>query len=264
MKRFFDNIKRNYKYMNYSAVSELKTEVASSILGWVWWILEPLCFMLIYVFIAQVIFNSSEPFFEVFVFTALLVWNFFSKNLVTSVKLVKANSDIVTKVYIAKYILLLNKMIVNFFKLLISLGLVFVFMIIFSVPFHFSILYILIHLAVLFIVTFGCSVIMMHFGVFIEDLSNVTNIILKLVFYLSGIFFSIPHRIGASHPMWGEILLYLNPAAFLINESRNALIYNTPPTWLFTGVWLVVGLCLSAIGIALVHKYENTYVKVMK
>jgi len=264
MKRFFDNIKKHYKYMNYSAVSELKTEVASSILGWVWWILEPLCFMLIYVFIARTIFNSAEPHFEIFVFIALMIWNFFSKTLTTSVRLVKNNRDVVTKVYIPKYILLLNKMVVNFFKLLITLGLVFVFMIIFSVPFHFSMLYFLLDMAVLFIFTFGCSVIMMHFGVFVEDLNNITNIILKLVFYLSGIFFSIPNRIGAYYPFWGEILLYLNPIAFLINESRNSLIYNTGPNLIFLGIWLLMGLTFSIIGIKLIHKYENTYVKVMK
>jgi len=261
MTKFFNNFKKHYKYMKYAAISELKTEVSSSYLGWIWWILEPLCFMLIYVFISKIVFGSTEEYFQVFVFIGLTIWNFFSKVLLTSVKLVKANSDTVTKVYIPKYMLLFIKLFVNLFKFFISMVLVFIFMLFFKVPFHFSILYFFIDIIVLSIVTFGCSAIMLHLGVFIEDLHNVTNIILRLVFYLSGIFYSLAGRL---HGLWGRLLLNGNPVAFLINESRNVLIYNKTPNYQVMLFWLVVGLGLSALGIAAIHKYENTYVKVMK
>lgn len=262
MSKFFNNFRKNYKYMKYAALSELKTEVASSYLGWIWWILQPFCFMLIYVFISKVVFKSSEEYFETFVFIGLAVWDFFSRTLITSVRLVKLNNDVVTKVYIPKYILLFIKLFVNLFKFFISLGLVFAFMLYFKVPFHLSILYIIPLTVVLSVVTFGCSVIMMHLGVFIEDLHNVTNIVLRLVFYLSGIFFNITKKIKIKP--WGPLLLYLNPIAFLMSESRNALIYNTAPNFLLLFIWLIVGIVLSAIGISAIHKYENTYVKVMK
>jgi len=261
MKRFFSNIKKHYNYMCYAAFSELKSEVANSYLGWIWWVLEPLCFMLIYVFIAKTVFHSSEPYFEIFVFIGLAIWNFFSKVVLTSVKLVKSNSDTVTKVYIPKYILLIIKVFVNLFKLLVGLVLVLVFMLIFKVPFHFSIIYIILDLLVLTIVTFGCAALMLHLGVFIEDLYNVTNIGLRLVFYLSGVFFAIRKRVPAP---WGKILVTLNPIAFLINESRQVLIYNTGPNYKFIFAWLVVGVILSVAGVTAIHKYENTYVKVMK
>ena len=48
---------------------------------------------------------------------------------------------------------------------------------------------------VLMVVTFGISTILLHFGIFVEDLFNVTNIVLKLLFYLSGVFYSIGTRI---------------------------------------------------------------------
>ena len=261
MKRFFNNIKNNSNYMTYSATSELKTEVASSFLGWIWWILEPLCFMLIYVFIAQTVFRATEPHFELFVFIGLMIWNFFSKTILCSVGLVKANKGIVTKVYIPKYILLIIKMFVNFAKLMISFAIALIFMIIFGVPFQLSIFMFLINLIVLLIFTFGCASIMMHIGVFVEDLHNVTNIFLRLVFYASGIFFAVATRVPAP---WGEILLTINPLAFLIDASRAVLIYNGVPNFLLLGCWLIIGLLLSVFGVACIHKFENTYVKVMK
>ena len=51
MKRFWKDLKSHYRYAIYSAKSELKSEVANSYLNWIWWVLEPFCFMLIYAII---------------------------------------------------------------------------------------------------------------------------------------------------------------------------------------------------------------------
>ena len=108
MKRFFENVKKYYKYAVYSAKAELKSEVANSYLNWVWWLLDPICFMLIYTFIVEIVFKTSEPYFPVFVFIGLTTWTFFKQMISGSVKLVSSNRSIVTKVYIPKYILLLS------------------------------------------------------------------------------------------------------------------------------------------------------------
>ena len=51
MNRFIKDTKKYWKYTIYAAKSQLKTEVANSYLNWIWWILEPFCFMLIYAFV---------------------------------------------------------------------------------------------------------------------------------------------------------------------------------------------------------------------
>ena len=60
MKKFFQDIKKYFKYMIYSTKSNLKTEVANSYLNWLWWILDPLCFMLVYTFIVQIVFKRHN------------------------------------------------------------------------------------------------------------------------------------------------------------------------------------------------------------
>ena len=51
LKRFINDVKKYWNYTRYAAKSQLKTEVANSYLNWLWWILEPFCFMLIYAFV---------------------------------------------------------------------------------------------------------------------------------------------------------------------------------------------------------------------
>ena len=85
MKKFIEDIKKYYKYIIYATRSNLKTEVANSYLNWLWWILDPLCFMLVYTFIVEIVFKTKEVCFPVFVLIGLTVWNFFNMNVNSSV-----------------------------------------------------------------------------------------------------------------------------------------------------------------------------------
>lgn len=79
MKRFWNDLKKHNGYGLYSAKAELKAEVAGSYLNWIWWILEPFCFMLIYTFIFGYVFNAKEAYFPVFIFIGITAWDFFSR-----------------------------------------------------------------------------------------------------------------------------------------------------------------------------------------
>ena len=61
-KRFRDDMKKYWKYAIYSSKAQLKAEVANSYLNWLWWVLDPLCFMLIYVFMFGYVFKSKEQY----------------------------------------------------------------------------------------------------------------------------------------------------------------------------------------------------------
>ena len=52
MKKFIDNLKKYKGYMLYATKASLKSEVAGSRLNWLWWILDPFLFMLVYTFVA--------------------------------------------------------------------------------------------------------------------------------------------------------------------------------------------------------------------
>ena len=257
IKRFVSDIKHYFHYSVYSARSQLKSEVANSYLNWIWWVLDPLCFMLIYTFIFGYVFNSREQYFPAFIFIGLSMWDFFSRTMTNSVKIVKNNKPIVSKVYFPKYILILIKVWVNAFKMMVSFGIVVLMMIIFRIPISWNVLFFIPVLLILGIFAFGCACFLMHYGVYVEDLSNVVNIALRFLFYLTGIFYNIESKI----PAWGALLNRYNPVAFLITSMRQALIYRTTPDLSMMAFWLVVSLLLAVLGIHKVYKEENSYVK---
>lgn len=260
MKRLLRDLKKYRWYLLYSAKSELRAEVAGSYLNWLWWILDPLLFMLVYTFVVRVVFTAKEQYFAAFVLIGLTAWNFFNKSVQGSVNVIRKNKSVVSKIYLPKYLLVLTNMMVLAFKMAISFVLIFVLMLILRVPFTWHILHAVPTVLVLIVVTFGISTIFMHFGVFVRDLYNVTVLLLRLVFYMTGVFYSIPLRVPAPY---GAILLRINPLAFLTESLRGALLYGAAPDYLLLGVWFVIGLALTAIGITTVYRYENSYAKVI-
>lgn len=260
LKKFKKDIEKYYKYAVYSARAQLKSEVANSYLNWLWWILDPLCFMLIYVFMFGYIFNAREQYFPLFVFIGLTMWDFFNKTLKQSVKIVKHNRSVVSKVYLPKYILILIKIGVNGFKMGISFLIIIGMLIFWRVPLTWNVIFVIPILLTLFFIVFGLGCFLLHFGVFVEDLSNVINIVLRFVFYLTGIFWNISTKLPA--PL-NTIAGKCNPVAFLLTSMRNCLIYEKTPDVPLLGVWLLAGILLSISGIFLIYKNENSYVKVI-
>lgn len=260
MKKFFLNINKYYKYAVKSAKAELKSEVADSYLNWLWWIIEPLAFMLIYTFVFGYIFKSKEQYFAIFIIIGLTEWEFFNRMITCSIKIITNNRDLVTKVYIPKYILLLSKSFTYLFKMFISLGLIIAMMIFMKVPFTWYMLYFFIILPVLYVISFGIGCILMHFGVFVEDLGKLINILLKLLFYLSGVFYNISTRLSGTLKY---ILLRSNPMAFLMDELRKSFLYAKAPSFEGLLFWFIIGIILFSIGIHIIHKNENSYAKVI-
>jgi len=260
VKKFKTDMAKYYKYAVHSVKAQLKSEVANSYLNWLWWILDPLCFMLVYVFMFGYVFNAREKYFPIFIFIGITMWDFFNKTLKQSVKIVKANKSVVSKVYLPKYFLLLIKIGVNGFKMLISVLLIIGMMIFWQVPITWNIIFSIPLLLTLILLVFGISCYLLHFGVFVQDLSNVLNIVLRFVFYLTGIFWNIKTRLP--EPL-NEYACKFNPMAFLISSMRDCMIYEKTPDLFLLCVWFFVAFILSISGIYVIYKNENSYVKVI-
>lgn len=260
MKKFFNDVKKYREYLVYAARSQLKAEVANSYLNWVWWVLEPLCFMAVYVIIFGYLFGAKEEHFGIYVFIGITMWDFFNHMMKDSVQLVKHKKPIVSKIYVPKYILVIEKMYINGFKMMIGFCIVTIMMIFARIPVSYRLLWIIPILISYWLFSFGVGCIVLHFGVFVDDLANVINIALRVIFYMTGIFYNIERRAGN---LLGRILNRFNPLALMISSARSAILYDTTPLWKYLFAWMAVGVILSIIGIRLIQKNENSYVKVI-
>lgn len=260
MIHFFNDIKKYWRYMLYSARAQLKNEVAGSFLNWLWWILDPLLFMLVYTFVYSIVFQKHQDFLCAFIFVGYTSWSFFNRCVNQSVRLIKKYQSVLSKVYLPKFILILSTMMVQGFKLLIGYGLVFATMAVYRVPLTWNFLWFIPYILLLFLLTFGVSCILMHFGVYMDDLANIVNVLLRLLFYLSGIFYN-PEVQLAKNPLQMYVMIRLNPTCYIITSLRNSMLYGQTPMLSWFAVWTVIGVLISILGVSLIYKYERRYVK---
>lgn len=258
--RFVKDMKKYFRYSVRLSRANLHTEVANAYLDWLWWLIEPFSMMIIYAVIFGVVFQTTEEYFTAFLFIGLTIWNFFTRSVSNSVKMIRGNLSIISRIYMPKYILLFSEMMVNGFKMLISFAVVIVMMMIYRVPVTANVLYIVPIMIDLFLVTFAVGVVLMHYGVFVRDLSYIIEIILKMLMYLTGTFYSVAKRIPAPY---GEIMEKTNPIAYFIASTRNVLLYGQSVSWIGLIIWAVLACVILMIGVSLIYRYENSYVKVV-
>ncbi len=257
-KRFFRDTKKYFRYSVDAAKAQLKAEVANSYLNWIWWILQPICFTGIYALVFGIFFKLKEDYMIAFIVIGVAVWDYFNNMMKNSVNLMRNNKSIVSKVYLPKYVLIFVRIGVNGFKMLISMGLAVVLMIVYGVTVSWRLLYIIPVFITLILFTYGMSCLLLHFGVFVADLTNIVDIVLRMVFYLTGVFYNVGKRIPAPY---GRLLTRLNPIAFIADSFRKVMLYDQSPGYKVLACWFAFSLLLCIFGTWLIYKNENSYVK---
>lgn len=260
IKRFWKDMARYWQYMTFAANADLKAEVANSYLNRLWWLLEPLFNMLVYVVVFGRIMGRSVENYATFTFSALLMWKFFSTTINYSVKCVRNNRDIISKVYVPKHVLLISNMLLNMFKLLFSLIILVPMLIIFQVDVGFYVFWLIPAYLLMILFSFGAGMTLLHFGVYIDDLGYAVGILLQMMTFLSGIFYDV---ITSLPKPLNTMMLAVNPVSMFIDTMRNALLGNYISNVPLLAVWIVLSIELCYIGVHTVYKNENAYVKMV-
>lgn len=260
MKDFFKNCQKYWNFCCHSAYCQLNIEVAGMKLGWLWWLLEPALFMCVYVFVFAVVFSSKMTYVMSFISTGVMMWGFFNRMVTGSVGLVKRYAGLLGRVYMPKYVLVISNLMLNAFKMAIAFLLVLFFQIYYQIPLSLTMLQFFPVLLVFFLFTFGVSLWVMHWGVYLRDMQKIVSVLMRVLFYLCGVFFDLSNRLSNE---FGTIMLNINPIARLMHEVRNVLLYGENCSVTHLLIWFVVGIIITVTGISKVTRYEREYLKVV-
>lgn len=260
LKRFGNELVKYKEYIFFAAKADLNAEVANSYLNRLWWLLEPFFNMFVYVIVFGQVMGSSVENYATYVFSSLLMWNYFNHIINYSVKCIRNNRDIVTKIYMPKYVLLLTNMVLNFIKLLFSLIVLVVMLFIFKVHIGIAVLWVVPTYMVMMLLSFGGGMIFMHYGVFVDDLAYAVGILLNMIMFLSGVFYDVITTLPSPLNL---VMLSVNPIALFVDTMRSALLYNKVTNVPLIIIWSILSLLITYIGLHTVYKNENGYVKVI-
>ncbi|MBI4942563.1 MAG: ABC transporter permease [Actinobacteria bacterium] len=242
-------------------VRDLKVRYSSSALGYVWTILDPLMMALVYWLVFGFIFDGSkrgiQPYI-LFLVVGVLAWQWFNGGVMDTTRALQQESKLVRSTNLPREIWVVKIVLAKGAEFLFSLPVIVLFMIRYRTPPTWDTLWALPAALVLQAVLItGIGLALSAVTVLVTDMQRVVRILLRVLFYLTPVVYSIhvlPHAflrdVMAVNPMTGVIDLY-----------RRCVFPSTELGWHVPAISAVVTLVIFLLGSALFRRLEPAVLK---
>jgi ABC-2 type transport system permease protein len=240
--------KQNRALLRELVITDFKLRYQGSALGYAWSLLRPLLlFLILYVvFVRFLKLGADVPHYPVYLLLGIVLWSFFSEMTNQSLSSVVARGDLIRKIRIPRWIIVISSSVSALINLALNLIVVAVFMIINGVEVSQAALWFPFILAEVYIFAIGVSLFLAAAFVKYRDISHIWEVIMQALFYLTPILYPLTRITNETL----QRLLLLNPMAQAIQDARNALV--TSHTLTIAEVFHSPAARLLPLGISLV------------
>jgi len=260
------SIKKNKDLIWQMTKREIIGQYKGSIMGITWSFFKPMLLLSVYTFVFSFVFKSrwgvnveeSKAQFATVLFVGLIIHGLFAQIASAAPDIIVNNTNYVKKVVFPLEILPIVNMGSALFQSAISLGVLLIALFLFNGYLYWTVLFFPIVLLPLLFVSLGFSLGISSIGVFIRDVSQPIEILVMILLFISGVFFPIDILPEAYRP-W----LMANPMAFIVDQSREIIIWGHFPDWLGLILHLSVSILLLWIGFFWFQKTRKGFADVL-
>jgi homopolymeric O-antigen transport system permease protein len=261
----FSDIWARRRLERYLVQADLKKKGSDTLLGNVWWVLDPLLQMVVYVVFVSILTANNKPDYPLFIFAAILPWKWFASSVNDATMSVVSQQQIIKQVKFPKIVLPVASVasgIANFAFGLIPLAALL--LLLYRDRIAWTLLLIPAIAAVQFVFTLGFCVAVAAMNVFYRDVGNLLRHLLRLWFYLSPALYSADQlaHLSQSHPTVATVLA-LNPFSVIFESYHDVIYYSVMPNWAGLGILLAVSFGLLALAIMLFKRVEPAFAKIL-
>jgi lipopolysaccharide transport system permease protein len=261
-KNYWRDLWRYRELFYFLAWRDVLVRYKQTVIGVVWALIRPFLTMLIFTFVFHKIAKLSAPGsapYSLFVFAAMMPWQFFSTALSEASNSLIGNSNLISKVYFPRLIVPAGSVITSFVDFLITLGLMAMMMVWYGFLPDWRLLTLPLFMGLAFGAAFGAGLWLCALNVRYRDFRFILPFIVQFGLYLSPVGFSsnvIPQHL--------QMLYACNPMVGVIDGFRWALLRGQSPltvSAIVTSLLITLLLCLS--GIRYFRRAEKTFVDVI-
>jgi lipopolysaccharide transport system permease protein len=267
-------IRSRRRLVRYLVQADMKKRGNDTLLGNLWWILDPLLQMLVYLVLVAVLSRGrSIPDYPLFIFAAVLPWKWFTAAIGDSTVSVVKQAQLIKQIAFPKIVLPISAAtaeVVGFAFGLIPLGAIILLVGDRVSPY---LLLIPVIAVVQYVFTVAVAVLVSALNVFFRDLGNIVGHVLRLWWFLSPGLYSLRQlddiSIFRENPILRTIA-NLNPFATLF-EAYRSVIYGVAdgagppgfPDFGALGLLLISSALLLAVTAIIFKRLEPTFAKVL-
>jgi ABC-type polysaccharide/polyol phosphate export permease len=264
-------VRSRRRLVRYLVQAEIKRRGANTLLGNVWWVLDPLLLMLVYVVLVAIIARRPIDDYPLFIFAAILPWKWFTSAVIDATGSIVNHHRLIKQIAFPKIVLPVAATtagVVGFGFGMVPLAGI---MVLYLDRLSPLIVLVPVIAVVQYAFTIGVALLVAAGNVFVRDLGNVMRHLLRLWFYLSPGLYSLSMLDDVALIREQPILLTIaaaNPFAVLF-EAYRSVIYGTVdgppvmPDWTALGLLVIVSLGFVALATISFKRLEPTFAKVL-
>ena len=237
-----------------------------SVLGLFWSFITPVLMLIVYTFVFSVVFKAkwgtgdeeTKTSFALILFVGLIVHGLLAEVLNRAPGLILGNVSYVKKVVFPLEILPVISLVAASFHSLISLLVLLIAFVAINGYLPWTIIFIPIVLLPLVTLVLGLAWMLASLGVFIRDIGQTIGIITTVMLFMAPVFFPLSAMPAKYHPF-----LLANPLTFIIEQSREVLIYGRLPNWSGLVVYMIIATALAWYGYFCFQKTRKGFADVL-
>lgn len=235
---------------------DIKVRYKQTILGVIWVLFQPIITTGIFsIFFGKIARLPSDNLpYPLFVFSGLIIWNFFANGLSSSSQSLVIHEGLVKKAYFPRIILPLSAVVTTGVDLLIVLPVLLAAIFFFGYsPHPASLLLLPVLFIVLFLTTSGLGLLLSAINVKYRDVRFILPFFIQIGLFLSPVIYPI----SAIYDLRKWVLI-LNPLTGVIEVSRQ-LISGALINWFQLGLSFFIALAVFLVGFYYFRKTENLF-----
>ena len=238
-----------YRYLFEQMVRrELRQRYKGSVLGVVWYLVNPLVLMGAYwLMFGRLIPSVAEKDYPLFLMVGLIIWIFFSQSVLGASTAFIEYSSLIGQVRFPRATIPASAVTVQLVTFGVLLLLLLPIIVVIRGTFHPALLLLPGLVACLFAFVLGFALVIAVLHAYFRDVQPILAAVLLPWFFLSPIFFRPERLPGVQGNEWAQVALtWLNPVAPFIDATRSVLYDGAAPGgWTLLYVLLAAGLTLG-------------------
>jgi ABC-2 type transport system permease protein len=200
----------------------LKVKYKNSALGFVWSMLNPALYLVVYYVVFQIILKNGLPYFTIYLLSGLLVWNLFSAALAGATGSVTGNAGLIKKVDFPREVLPLAAIGAALIHFFLQTLVLFAALAVFRFQVNWEYLPLIVPaLAVMLLLAAGLGILLSAINVYMRDMQHLLELVLLAWFWGTPIiwYFGLVDKNGADH----NKLLLINPITAVTLTFQRAI-----------------------------------------
>lgn len=236
------------------AVKTLKLKYKNSLLGFLWSMINPLMYLLIFTFVFSNVFVGIDRY-PLYALTGIVFWTYFSTSSIQIIESIIQSSGVMKSMNIKKLAFPIGAQLSALFSLLLTMVPFLILMFIFGLKIGWESLLFFPILLLFSCFTFGLSLFLSALNVYFRDVQLAWSSLLPAIFYSAPIAYAsnlIPAKFA-----W---LIKLNPLYYFINLLRDILYHNRLPE--LQNVLIATGISVVSlvVGVFIFRRLEKGFV----